>query len=55
MVSNLPGSRACLGERGRGTHNWAVVSWGQFVAPQVIAVLEFQRWAQVLRRFVESL
>ena len=38
-----------------GTHNWAVVSWGQYVAPQHIAVLEFQCWAQVVRQFVESL
>ena len=55
VVSNLPGSRTCLGEQGRGTHDWAAVPWGQYVAPQVVAVLEFQRWAQVVRRFVEDL
>ena len=24
VVSNLPGSRTCLGEQGRGTHDWAL-------------------------------
>ena len=55
VVSNLPGSQACLREHGRGTHDWAAVPWGHSVAPQVVAVLEFQRWAQVVRRFVEDL
>ena len=29
VVSNLPGSWTCLGERGWGTYDWAVDSWGQ--------------------------
>ena len=41
VVSNLPGSRTCLGEQGRGTHDWAAIPWGQHVAPHVVAVLEF--------------
>ena len=28
VVSNLPGSRTCLGEQGRGTHDRAAVPWG---------------------------
>ena len=55
MVSNLLGIRMCLGEQGRGTHAWAVLPWGQYVAPEVVAVLEFQHGAQVVRRFVEDL
>ena len=55
VLSNLLGSRTCLGERGRGTHDWAVVSWGQHVALHVVAVLEFQRLAQVVRQVVDDL
>ena len=38
-----------------GTHDRAAVPWGPYVAPHVVAVLEFQRWVQVVRRFVEDL
>ena len=50
MVSTLPGSRTCLGERDHGTHNWAVVPYSH-----VLAVLKLQRWAQVVRALLAAL
>ena len=48
MVTSLPG------RAGARTHDWAVVPWVQYVAPHVVTV-DFPRWAQVVRRFVEDL